>query len=139
MQGKLEHIIDNLKQQLNKNPVDIEAAVMLGNYYYDQSDAAQSIVYYQYALDLNPNQPAVRTDLGTMFWKNGDIGIAERNFREVIAHYPDFGNAYLNLGLLLARGKHQVSDARKVWQQLIDLCPGHPAVDKARQLLASSL
>ena len=138
MQGKLENIIDNLKQQLNNNPVDIEAAVMLGNYYYDQNNAAQSIVYYQYALNLNPNQPAVQTDLGTMYWRNGDMGIAERAFREVITRYPDFGNAYLNLGLLLARGKFQTKEARKVWQQLLDLCPDHPATGKARQLLAAN-
>lgn len=139
MQGKLENIFDNLKQQLNENPVDIEAAVLLGNYYYDQNNAAQSIVYYQYALHLNPNQPGVHTDLGTMYWKNGDMGMAERAFREVISRYPDFGNAYLNLGLLLARGKQQFNEARKVWQHLLDHCPDHPATEKAQQLLASSL
>ncbi len=135
MQGKLENIIENLKQQLILNPVDISAAVMLGNYYYDRSDAAQSIVYYQYALKLNPNQPGVQTDLGTMYWKNGDLGIAERQFREVIARYPDFGNAYLNLGLLLLKGRQQTNEARTIWQELRERCPDHPAAAKAQQML----
>ena len=135
MQGTLENIFDDLKQQLINNPVDIGAAVMLGNYYYDHDNVAQSIVYYQYALKLNPNQPGVQTDLGTMFWKNGDLGIAERQFRDVIARYPDFGNAYLNLGLLLLRGMQQVAEARAVWSKLVECCPEQPAAAKAQEML----
>ncbi|WP_455206405.1 tetratricopeptide repeat protein [Kaarinaea lacus] len=135
MDGNIENVVTQLKQQLNDNPTDIEAAVILGNHYYDRGNAAQAIVYYQYALKLNPNQPGVQTDMATMYWDNGDIGIAEHNFREVIARYPDFANAYLNLGLLLFRGKQQLKEAAIMWQQLLDRCPEHPAAQKAQQLL----
>lgn len=135
MDGNLENIQNQLKQQLNENPTDIESAVMLGNHFYDRGNAAQAIVYYQYALNLNPNQPGVQTDMATMFWDNGDLGLAERHFREVISRYPDFANAYLNLGLLLFRGKQQLKEAAMIWQQLLDRAPDHPAAEKAKQLL----
>ncbi|MDX1811827.1 MAG: tetratricopeptide repeat protein [Gammaproteobacteria bacterium] len=137
MEGNPDNIKKQLKQQLNENATDIEAAVMLGNYFYDLGDAAQAIIYYQHALNLNPNQPGVQTDMATMFWDNGDLGIAERHFREVIARYPDFANAYLNLGLLLFRGRQQLKEAALLWQELLERCPEHPAAEKARQLLSS--
>ncbi|WP_455222805.1 tetratricopeptide repeat protein [Kaarinaea lacus] len=137
MEGNLDDIKEQLKQQLVENPTDIEAAVMLGNYFYDRGNAAQAIVFYQHALNLNPNQPGVQTDMATMFWDNGDMGIAERHFREVISRYPDFANAYLNLGLLLFRGRQQLKEAAMLWQQLLERCPEHPAAEKARQLLSS--
>ncbi|HEY5602739.1 MAG TPA: tetratricopeptide repeat protein [Gammaproteobacteria bacterium] len=135
MDENLDNIVAQLKQQLNENPADTGAAVMLGNHFYDRGNTAQSIVYYQYALNLNPDQPGVLTDMATMYWDNGDLGLAERKFREVISRYPDFANAYLNLGLLLLRGKRQVKEAALVWQQLLARCPQHPAAEKAQQLL----
>jgi len=137
MEGNPDVIKEQLKQQLLENPTDTEAAVMLANFFYDRGNAAQAIIYYQHALKLNPNQPGVQTDMATMFWENGDLGIAEHHFREVISRYPDFANAYLNLGLLLFRGKQQVKEAATLWQQLLERCPEHPASDKAKQLLSA--
>ena len=53
----------------------------------------------------------------------------------MIAKYPDFGNAYLNLGLLLLKGKQQLFEARTIWRQLMERCPEHPAAEKAQKLL----
>jgi protein O-GlcNAc transferase len=135
MDGNPDNIVIQLKQRLNDNPSDIATAVLLGNHFYDRGNATQSIVYYQHALNLNPDQPGVQTDMATMYWDNGDLGLAERNFREVIARYPDFANAYLNLGLLLFRGKQQVKEAATMWQHLLARFPEHPAAQKAQQLL----
>lgn len=127
--------VAQLKERLNKDSKDIEAAISLGNIYYDKGDAGQSILYYRLALDIDPTLPGVRTDLGTMYWRNDDIGQAEQAFRAAIASDPGFGNAYVNLGLLLHRAKANVTEARAVWQQLLDVNPSHAAAGKARELL----
>jgi tetratricopeptide (TPR) repeat protein len=126
---------DQLKERLNKNCNDIDAAIALGNIYYDKGDAGQSIIYYRLALDINPALPGVRTDLGTMYWRNNDVGLAEQAFREAIKHDPSFGHAYVNLGLLLHRAKGNVNEARAVWQELLKINPGHDVATKARELL----
>lgn len=130
-----ENTVAELKQRLNKNGSDIEAALSLGNIYYDVGDPAQAILYYRQALDTNPDLPGVLTDMGTMFWRNNDINLAEQAFREAIAKDSSFGNAYVNLGQLLYRAKNDVAEARVVWQQLLTINPGHAAVAKARELL----
>ncbi len=127
--------VAQLKERLNKDGNDVEAAISLGNIFYDNGDAAQSILYYQRALAINPDLPGVRTDLGTMYWRNDDISLAEQAFREAIARDPSFGHAYVNLGLLLHRAKDNVKEARAIWQQLLAINPEHDVAVKARELL----
>jgi tetratricopeptide (TPR) repeat protein len=132
------HTIDQLKERLNLDINDIDAAISLGNIYFDNGDVAHSILYYQRALAINPDMLGVRTDLGTMYLNNGDIGLAEQAFREVIARDPGFGNAYVNLGILLYQAKGNLSEAHTVWQQLLDINPNHDAAAKARELMQST-
>jgi cytochrome c-type biogenesis protein CcmH/NrfG len=124
-----------LKERLNKDSSDIDAAITLGNIYYDNGDAGQAILYYRRALDINPDLPGVRTDLGTMYWRNDDISLAEQAFRDAIARDPGFGHAYVNLGLLLHRAKNDVGEARATWQKLLAVNPDHDVATKARELL----
>jgi cytochrome c-type biogenesis protein CcmH/NrfG len=127
--------VTQLKERLSKDSNDIEAAISLGNIFYDNGDAAQAILYYRRALDINPDLPGVRTDLGTMYWRNDDISLAEQAFRDAIARDSSFGHAYVNLGLLLHRAKDNVNEARTVWQQLLTVNPEHDVATKARELL----
>jgi len=127
--------VAQLKERLNKDSNDMDAAISLGNLYYDNGDAGQAILYYRRALDINPDLPGVRTDLGTMYWRNDDVSLAEQAFRDAIARDPSFGHAYVNLGLLLHRAKDNVTEARTVWQQLLTVNPGHDVAAKARELL----
>jgi tetratricopeptide (TPR) repeat protein len=127
--------VAELKERLNKDVNDLDAAVTLGNIFYDNGDAVQSILYYQRALAINPDMPGVRTDLGTMYWRNDDISLAEQAFRETITRDPGFGHAYVNLGLLLHRAKDNVTEARAMWQKLLTINPEHDVAVKARELL----
>ena len=133
-----ENTIAELKTRLNANSSDVEAAITLGNIYFDTGDAGQAILYYRLALDINPDSPGVLTDMGTMYWRNDDINLAEKAFRDAIAKDASFGNAYVNLGLLLHRAMDNVTEARAVWQQLLNANPNHAAAAKARELLWES-
>ena len=130
--------IERLKSVLNHNPDDIAAAVNLGNIYYDQGEAAQAIVYYSYALRIDTNQPDVWTDMGTMYWRNGDVAFAERAYRHVLKTNAGFGNAYINLGLLLRDAKHNLGQACALWKELVEHYPAHTSTPRARALLAET-
>jgi len=131
--------VAQLKERLNKDSNDIDAAISLGNLYFDNGEAGQAILYYRRVLDINPNLPGVLTDLGTMYWRNDDISLAEQAFRDAIARDPSFGHAYVNLGLLLHRAKNDVAGARAVWQQLLTMNPNHDVAAKARELLQETI
>lgn len=125
--------------RLNENDYDIDAAIQLGNYFYDQQKPAQAILYYRAALDINPALPGVRTDMATMYWQNGNVSFAEKNYRQVIREYPGFGNAYLNLGYLLLHAKQQLKQARTVWIELVEGWPEHETAHKIRELLLETM
>ena len=130
-----KNTVEQLKERLNNDVGDIEAALSLGNLSYDNGDAPEAVLYYRHALDLDPALSGVRTDMGAMYWRNGDISLAEKAFREVIARDPGFGHAYVNLGQLLHKAKGNVTEARSVWQQLITISPDNEVAGKARELL----
>lgn len=130
-----KNTIAMLKERLDKDINDIEAAISLGNLYYDKGEAGQAVLYYRRALDIDPALPGVWTDLGAMYWRNENIGLAERAFREAIAQDAGFGHAYVNLGLLLQLAKGDVMEARAVWQQLLTASPDHAVAGRARELL----
>lgn len=121
--------------RLNEDPTDVEAAVYLGNAFYDSNEPAQAIVYYSIALQANPEMPAVKTDLGAMYWRNGILSHAEKTFREVVHDYPDFPNAKLNLGLLLLHARGRDLEARGLFQELAENYPDDPAGQKAQEML----
>lgn len=127
--------VAQLKERLNSDINDIEAALALGNFYYDKGDAGQAALFYRHVLDLDPLRSGVRTDLGAMYWRNENVSLAEQAFREVIAREPGFGHAYVNLGLLLQHARSNLLEARSVWQQLLDIAPDHEIAGKARELL----
>lgn len=129
------NIVAPLIERLNKDAKDIEAALSLGNIYYDQKNAGLAVLYYRVALDINPVLPGVWTDMGTMYWQNGNVSLAEQAFREAIARDAGFGHAYVNLGLLLQHAKNKVAEAREIWQQLVTRNSEHPVAGKARELL----
>lgn len=135
MNNKITIDVAQLKKRIDTDVRDIEAAQSLGNMYYDKGDTGQAALYYRHVLDINPALPGVRTDLGAMYWRNENISLAEQAFREVISRDPGFGQAYVNLGLLLQQAKGNVVEARSVWQQLIDINPDHEMAGKARDLL----
>ena len=127
--------IDTLKERLNKDINNLEAALALGNIYYDQGNASQAIVYYRHVLEINPAMPGVLTDMGAMYWRNDNISLAEKSFRNAITLDSTFGQAYVNLGMLLNRALGNLVEARLVWQRLINIAPNHAVADKARELL----
>jgi Flp pilus assembly protein TadD len=127
--------IAELKERLNNDVNDVEAALSLGNFYYDKGDAGQAVLYYRHVLDMDPSRSGVRTDMGAMYWRNENVSLAEQAFRQVIAQEPGFGHAYVNLGLLLQHARGDIMGARAAWQQLVDFDPDHEVADRARQLL----
>lgn len=133
-----DEIIAEFKARLNADPNDADAAARLGNLYYDLEDAPRAILYYQVSLAIDPDQPGVRTDMGTMLWHNGDVALAEQAFRRVIAEHPGFGNAYLNLGHLLRGARRDPARAREIWRTLVVSFPEHPATGEAARLLAEN-
>lgn len=91
--ASFEHLLE-----IDKN--NLEGLRGLGNLAYDQQDRKTAIEYYERYLALKPDDPEVRTDLGTMLFESGDVGRSEMEFKRVIEQNPRFFQAYFNLGIV---------------------------------------
>jgi Tfp pilus assembly protein PilF len=130
-----QETINLLNQRLNNDPNDLDAAINLGNYYFDKQQAAQAVLYYRAALDVDPSLTGTRTDMAVMYWQNGNMGLAEKEFRHVISLDSEFSQAFVNLGLLLHRAKGELIEARSLWQQIAESDSSDAIADRARELL----
>ena len=91
---------------------------------------------YQRALDLDPDQPEARFNLGNLLDELGETELALAELLAVCSRHPQFADAHYNLGLLLYRvGGH--AQARHHLGQYLVLDPSSEWSARARDVLAA--
>ncbi len=123
-------------EALENNPNDLQALVGLGNLYFDTKQYQLAINLYQRALEIQPNNTNVRTDLGIAYFYLGMNDAAIREFREVIKIDPNHPNAHFNLGVVFWRGKNDLENALKEFQEYLGLLPEGPSAEEAKENIA---
>src|SRR5690606_30082489 len=76
--------VASFEHLLSLDPKNLEGLRGLGNVAYDRQDREQAVEYYRKYLAVKPDDPEVRTDLGTMLFESGDPEASEREFKTVI-------------------------------------------------------
>ena len=127
-----------LIDQLKSNPNDPELLASIGNIYYDTRQYSIAINYYQQALKVQPENAAVRTDMGTSYWFSGDADTAIAEFKKSLAYDPNRPNTLFNLGIVQWQGKMDVDGAVATWQKLLETNPNYAGKDKVLQLIAEA-
>ncbi len=84
---------------------DWEYYYKLGISYINTGDNSRALSYLTKAYNLNPTNPDILNALGIVNAAIGNIDKAEDIFKKAIEYAPDKGEAYTNLGALLAQSK----------------------------------
>jgi Tetratricopeptide repeat/TPR repeat len=127
-----------LLEQLNADPGNAELLAKVGNIYYDAKQYPTAIDYYERSLKLQPTDTAVRTDLGTAYWYEGDADAAIREFQKALSYEPSKANALFNLGIVKWKGKNDALAAIEDWQKLLATNPGFAARAKVEYLITQA-
>jgi tetratricopeptide (TPR) repeat protein len=122
--------------QLQSSPASPDLLTSLGNLYYDAQQYPTAIDYYTRALQGRPADAAVRTDLGTALWFEGNADAALTEFGKALADSPNNPNTLFNRGLVKWQGKHDDPGALADWKLLLQANPNYPGRDKVTQLIA---
>jgi tetratricopeptide (TPR) repeat protein len=89
-----------LTQELNLRPNDDKAYHLLGlTYGRLKNDIAQSIVYFQKAIQINPKEEYYYEDMGVAFGMKGDFKNAISTFENILKLNPQSAKAFQNLGI----------------------------------------
>jgi len=110
----------------------------LGNYYYDQSNWAQAIRYYEAAMKAGANDPDIRTDLGNAYQFSGRLEDALAQYTAAQQLDPNHEFSLFNQGGLYYDRLHQPRKAIEVWNEYLRRFPSGRNAAAARQLIAQA-
>jgi len=124
-----------LDQYSKTAPTDFNAWFNLGVAYDHASDFDRALAAYNKAETINPKDPAVKNNIGRIYFKRGAYDDAVENLQAALKISPGFDDARLNLGLVLM-AQEKWKDAADTWKTyLLTLrdqlqAPGISAADK---------
>jgi cytochrome c-type biogenesis protein CcmH/NrfG len=127
-----------LLEAVHRNPGDYDSLVKLANVYYDGQQFASAIQYYERALAIHPENPDVRTDMGTAYWYSGSADKAIAAMQTSLKYRPDHPQTLFNLGWIRWQGKADPKGAIQAWEQLLKANPDYPQRQQVEQYIAKA-
>jgi cytochrome c-type biogenesis protein CcmH/NrfG len=127
-------LLDAVKQ----NPNDFDSLVKLGNLFYDGQQFPAAIGYYERALAIHPENPDVRTDMGTAYWYTGNADKALAAMQISLKYRPDHPQTLFNLGWIRWQGKQDPKGAIEAWEHLLKTSPDYPQKQQVEQYIAKA-
>ena len=126
-----------LRATADKDPANVQSRVQLGNMYFDAERYQDAIQWYEAALKLNPNDADVSTDLGVCFYYTNQADRAVSQMEESLRIDPKHLKTMLNLGIVKAFGKQDLTGAAAIWENVIRLAPDSQEGQAAKRSLAN--
>jgi cytochrome c-type biogenesis protein CcmH/NrfG len=127
-----------LLDAVNKDPNDFDSLVKLGDLLYDGKQFPSAIQYYARALAIHPDNPDVRTDMGTAYWYTGNAEKALAAMETSLKYRPGHPQTLFNLGWVRWQGKQDPRGAIEAWRQLLKANPDYPQRQQVEQYIAKA-
>ena len=137
-QAALAQAAAPLLEAVKQDPNDYDSLVKLGNLFYDGQQFPSAIQYYARALAIHPENPDVRTDMGTAYWYMGDADKALAAMETSLKYRPGHPQTLFNLGWVRWQGKQDPKGAVEAWQQLLKANPDYPQRQQVEQYIAKA-
>lgn len=104
--------------ELNKSRADLFN--LFGSTELKLNNKAGAMVNYRKAVELRPQYPEARNNLGVLYHDARDFQSAAAQFEEAIRVYPDFKEAFLNLGNAY-KGMKRYKDAELAFKRSVEI------------------
>lgn len=130
-------LIAQLESRLTGTPADLAVLTDLANLNWDIEDFAQAAVWYGRALEIDPLNPDLHTDLGTALFYENQVDESLAEFAQALELSPDHPQALINMGIVLVEARNDREGAIALWQRFLDTSPDHPRAEMIRQEIAS--
>lgn len=129
-----------LLEKLKDDPKNGDLLILIGNIYKATHQFKEAAGYYGKALDVNPKNVAIRTEMASCMYYDGDVDGAINQLRQSLHYNPKDANSLFNLGMIEWQGKQDSKGAVEAWQQLLksnpELSPERKA--KVQKLMADA-
>lgn len=130
-----ENHAQSLRTTAEQNPKDAATRVQLGNLYFDAERYNEAITWYEAALEINPKDPDVSTDLGVAYYYMNQPDRAIKQFDQSLSLDGRHTKTLLNMGIVKAFGKQDLTGAADAWRKVVEIAPNSPEGQAAKKAL----
>jgi cytochrome c-type biogenesis protein CcmH/NrfG len=127
-----------LLEKLKSDPKNSDLLIQVGKIYLSTHQFKEAAAYYDKALQVDPKNVPVRTEMASCLYYNGDVDGAISQLQQSLHYDPKDANSLFNLGMIKWQGKQDSKGALAAWQQLLksnpELSPERKA--KVQKLMA---
>jgi len=112
-----------LLEKLKSDPDNNGLLVQVGNIYKATHQFKEAVAYYDKALNVDPKNVPLRTEMASCMYYSGDIDGAIRQLQQTLRYDPKDANSLFNLGMIRWQGKQDAKGALAAWQELLKSNP----------------
>ena len=120
-----------LLEKLKGEPNNKDLLIQAGNLYEATHQFKEAAAYYDKALQIDPKNVPIRTQMASCLYYNGDVDGAISQLQQALHYDPKDVNSLFNLGMIKWQGKQDSKGAVAAWQQLLKSNPQLSAERKA--------
>lgn len=113
-----------LKKAIEEDPRNATALARLGNMYMDAGMFDKSADYYRRALEVEPSNVNLRTDMGTCLRQLGKPKEALREFLDSVEQDPKHWKGWFNIGIVNLYDLGDYQQAEEAFGKALALNPG---------------
>src|SRR5271157_4740526 len=121
-----------LVEKLKGDPNSSDLLIQVGNIYKATHQFKEAADYYNKALQVDPKNVAIRTEMASCLYYNGDVDGAISQLRQSLHYDPKDANSLFNLGMIKWQGKQDREGALTAWRQLLKSNPELSPEQKAQ-------
>ncbi len=108
-----------LMDQLTKDPQNPKLLNQVGIVYEATHQFKEAEQYFQRALKVDPRNVAIRTEMASCMYYDGDIDGALSQLEQSLQYSPNDINSLYNLGMIRWQGKNDAAGALSAWEKLL--------------------
>jgi len=125
-----------LLEKLKGDPNNSGLLIQVGNIYEATHQFKEAAGYFDKALQVDPKKVAIRTEMASCLYYNGDVDGAISQLQQALHYDPKDANSLFNLGMMKWQGKQDSKGAVAAWQQLLK---SNPQLDADRKATVQKL
>ncbi len=120
---------------LKTDPKNVEVLNKTALTYKAAHQFKDAITYFQKALEVEPQNVPIRTDMASCMYYTGDVDGALAELDKALTYDPKHAGTLMNIGIIKWKGKNDVSGAISAWQTLLKLNPNFPQKEVIEHLI----
>src|SRR5580700_2537703 len=127
-----------LLAKLKTDPNNADTLNQLGILYRATHQFKEAEGYYEKALQVDPKNVNVRTDLASCLYYTGDVDGALAQLQKSLTYDPKHAGTLMNIGIIEWKGKNDTNAAVAAWEKLLKLNPDFPQKEMVEHMIAEA-